>query len=249
MIEDDSAPTQTDRLERLERLALIGHDIRTPLHTILGFSQLISSSDGAADNVQRWAALINVSGVELSLMIESLLRLGRIEANAEPSSLGPVDVCEVVEDVLASLVGTADAGGKVVRLELPSIRPLVFANHRDLTDAYIRLVHNAVRHSSGSEIVITVSPLPRRTTETTMVTTTIADDGVGFQSERLREFVGRFVRGANVAGVGLGLGLTIASHLIESCGGTLSYRNDDERPNTFSVCLQSAAPTPGTQAK
>ncbi len=248
MTDNDSAPSEKVQAERIERLSAIGHDIRTPLHSILGFSQLISTGDATLENVRRWAELITVSGVELGLMIESLLRLGAIEANAAASALGPVDLCGVLDDVASLLVGAADASGKAVRLEFPSLRPLVQANQRDLVDAFARLVHNAIKHSSGAEIVISVSPPSHRTSATEMVTTTISDNGLGFEPEQFSEFAKRFTRGPAVAGVGLGLGLAIADHLIASGNGTLGYRNDEAQPSTFVVSLQPVVVTKGSDA-
>jgi two-component system, OmpR family, sensor kinase len=189
-------------------LADASHELRTPVTTLLGnveFAARHGADPEVLDELQRDAR-------RLARLVDDLLALERIGAVAVDAA--PVDLTQVVREVVQSHAGTGDNG----RLETPRIEPAaVRGDQTELARALENLVENALVHGpAGGRVTIELARSQGR------ALLTVADEGPGPDpSERDRLFE-RFWRGPGASGrPGSGLGLSIVSAIASRHGGSV----------------------------
>lgn len=207
--------------DRIEALAAVGHDIRTPLARV----QLRLDEIGD----QRVRADIATDIDEVEAMVASLLAFIGGDDDPEP----PVAIDLAV--LTATIVDNAADAGNDARYEGPDhlqavIRPV--AMRRAITN----LVENALHYGGRADVAI-----ERRNGWTRI---TVEDAGPGIPPEKLHSVLSPFVRLDSARGrntKGLGLGLAIVARAIEREGGTLSLANRREGGLRAEICLPDAA--------
>lgn len=202
-------------------LATFSHELRSPLNSIIGFSELVTTqyNDLSPESVQEFMKNINASGRHLQQIINDILDLSKIEAGKMDLHIASYPVSyfeEGVRRVLAS-----EIAGKDIRLEFalsPEFDEIVVDQTR-FKQILINLVSNAIKFSSRSATVTISSQRVRNDIEFE-----VRDAGVGIKPE---EFGGLFKpfrqapSGQELSRQGLGLGLAITKKLVELHGGTI----------------------------
>jgi signal transduction histidine kinase/ActR/RegA family two-component response regulator len=238
---------EAQRLNRVkdEFLAMLSHELRTPLGAVLLWADLLASERLEAGPA-RAAEMIGRSTRSLSLLIEELLDVSRIVAGKltiDPHSTALRALLETV--VEAARPGAA---GKGVRLEL-TVRgefPVVWADSNRLRQVFDNVIMNAVKFTpAGGEVAVSLERLDGR------ARIRVRDTGVGMRQELLPLVFERFRQGDSssrrVQG-GLGLGLTIAQHIVDLHEGRISAWSEGEgRGSTFTIELPLTA-TPAARA-
>lgn len=212
-VEAGAARAQRERDSiRTALLAAVSHDLRTPLTSIKAAITALRSPV-AIDEEDRRVLLADVEEQtdRLQSLIDNLLDMSRIDADALHPHLDPVALDEVVP---AALRGTPE---RRVELDVPEDLPLVRADAGLLERALANVIENAVRHSPPSS---TVRVTAERVGERVMVR--VIDHGDGVPDERKDQMFAPFQRlGDAPRGDGLGLGLAVARGFVEANGGTL----------------------------
>lgn len=202
-------------------LATFSHELRSPLNSIIGFSELVTSQyhDLSPESVQEFMKNINTSGRHLQQIINDILDLSKIEAGKMDLHIASYPVSyfeEGVRRVLASEIAEKD-----IRVEFalsPEFDEIVVDQTR-FKQILINLVSNAIKFSSRSATVTLSSQRVRNDIEFE-----VRDTGVGIKPE---EFGGLFKpfrqmpSGQELSRQGLGLGLAITKKLVELHGGTI----------------------------
>ncbi|MET8846059.1 ATP-binding protein [Amycolatopsis sp. NPDC004625] len=195
-------------------VAALGHELRTPLQAITGFTELLGSLDLAPD--RRKAALehITTAAGHILAMVDDVLDVARIEARSLPLHPADVDVTAVVTNVLHLLEPLADAEN--VHLTGTGEAAVVRCDERRLKQVLLNLAGNAVRynHPGGAVEVTTRLTGPA-------VVVTVADNGRGIGPEHLTRLFTPFDRLGVDTDQGVGLGLPLAKGLTEAMGGQL----------------------------
>ena len=192
--------------DRVEALAAVGHDLRTPL------ARLQLRADGIPDDQLRHAIVGDVK--EMEAMVASLLAY--LGGEDDPERPVTVDVAVMVATMVDEI---QDEGGDAT-YEGPShlewtVRPVAFKR------AVRNLIENALKYGEIVRVGVAVD-------EDGKATITIDDNGPGIPEHRLQEVVKPFVRLDSARGrdtQGLGLGLAIAARAIEREGGSLELEN------------------------
>ena len=212
-----AALEQRDRL-RAALLSSVGHDLRTPLTTILASAaELRQSHDDPA------FAALEAETQRLSRFVANLLDMARIEAGALRLSVEPVDLT----DAVASAVHDARAAlaGHAIDLEVPCDLPLVRVDPQLFHHCLLNLLDNAGKYGSpGSPVTIATSRTPD---ELILKVLDIGDglpDGAG---ARLFETFTR-IEGSDRGKAGTGLGLAIVKGFAEAMGLGVSAGNRDD---------------------
>lgn len=189
-------------------LARVSHELRAPLHTILGSAEMLESTNGASPEVAR----IRASARYLADLVDDLLDIARIESRGLPLDRRVCSVDAVIADALA--VTPSDSVPILLR-GAPGL--LVDADHRRLVQILVNLLTNAVRHApEGTQIVVD------RVARGAVVEIAVVDGGPGvIPVDRDRIFE------PFVTNTGIGLGLTISRGLAEAMGGSLTLRDPD----------------------
>jgi CheY-like chemotaxis protein/two-component sensor histidine kinase len=211
---------------------MFSHELRSPLNSIIGFSDLLASpAEGLPDaTVQEFMKNINLSGRHLQQIINDILDLSKIEAGKMELHIASYPVSyfrESIERVLASAIQE-----KGVRLSFafsPEIDELVVDQTR-FKQILLNLVSNAIKFSHPGGVV-TVK-LQRVGND---IQVAVQDEGLGIRPEELGQLFKPFrqaqsTRERNREGIGLGLAIT--KKLVELHGGTISVESEWGRGTT-----------------
>lgn len=177
------------------------HELRTP---IAGIRMQAQVAQGASDNAERQAALAaTVQGCDRATrLVEQLLQLARLDAEAPPPDAAPTDLTHAAQAVVTDLQTTAQARGQQVQLEAPS--PVIVHLTEPLAQVLVRnLLDNALRYSpKGAQIQVRLTPASANTPALLCV----EDSGPGLTDAETARLGERFFRvlGSGQSGSGLG---------------------------------------------
>ena len=208
-------------------LHAISHDLRSPLTAIT--TAAAGLRQGAIDRDDREVLLtaIEAESDRLARLVDDLLDLSRIEADA----VNPrTDWCDL-HDTLTSAAAQVRArfGERPINLELEPDLPLVRADATQLERVFFNLLENAVKFSpEGAPVRV------GGTVAAGNVTITITDQGRGIPRSKRAEIFEPFVRGGGGTG-GSGLGLAICRGLVKANGGEIRLQSGTDRGTTFAV--------------
>ena len=213
--EKQTRAAQEATRSREEVLAVVAHDLRTPLNFIKLGAQLIAEEPGAKENEQ---VLERVQGAVdlMALLIGDLLEVAKIESGQIAIKPKPLAVQTLLDDAVSMLEPLARRHGIRLLVDAAPDLPDVMADYERILRVFSNLIVNAIKFSrSDGEVRLTAA----RAGE--MVRFSVIDTGVGISPEHLGRIFDRFwqVDGADQRGVGLGL--AIAKKIATAHGGTI----------------------------
>jgi signal transduction histidine kinase len=214
-----------ERLRELDHLkssflANMSHELRTPLNSILGFTQVILEGlDGPlTEDMDMDLQLIEKNGQHLLNLINEVLDMAKIESGRVTLSMEPVNIAEMVDDVLRTTQPLAREGVELLNHnQLPSTT-LIMADTVRLRQMLINLVGNALKFTETGNVSIEAEQLEEK------VQIRIRDTGIGIPPDKLETIFEAFsqVDTSTTRKVGgTGLGLPISRRLAEMHGGWL----------------------------
>jgi signal transduction histidine kinase len=238
-----------ERVEEANRmkddfLATLSHELRTPLNAILGWTHMLRSGTLPEEKRERALEIIERNAASQARLIEDLLDASRIVSGKLRLQVGHVDVAKVVEMAVDTVRPAAEARGVELELVLdPEVRDII-ADPERLQQVVWNLVNNAVKFTPrAGRVSVSLRAVDAE------ARIEVKDTGQGIAPEFLPHVFERFRQAeSGVAGAhgGLGLGLAIASHLVQLQGGTLSAASEGlGRGATFTVRL----PMPRTRSE
>jgi two-component system, cell cycle sensor histidine kinase PleC len=203
-----------------EFLATMSHELRTPLNVILGFSEMLKNGI-RHDKAMEYAEIIHTSGRHLLSLINDVLDLSKIEAGKYEVKTTHIPVRELVCDCASLMQPGADNAGVALRLDIPLVMPVLYADPRALRQILLNLLSNAIRFTrSGGEVTVTAS-----IAQSGEFCLEVSDTGVGIAEEDLTRVFESFGQGRHDAvnqTQGTGLGLPIVRGLAEAQGGRVT---------------------------
>jgi signal transduction histidine kinase len=225
VVSDISEQKERERL-REEWIAVVAHDLRQPLNTILlSTARLLNlCGDGASDQAPPMLERIRGASWRLNRMIEDLLDAARIEANRVTIDHRAVDVGDLVEaEIDNTRLANPDAR---VRLDAQP-HQLAWIDPDRVHQVLANLISNAVKYGTpGAEIVISVGG------DEAVTQVTVTNAGPGISPDELGTLFARFTRTRDARSgrqPGIGLGLYICKGLIEAQGGRMWAESEPGR--------------------
>jgi len=229
-----SAYEQLKELDRMksEFLSTVSHELRAPLHSIGGFMQLLLD-DKVEDRATQREALETVARQteRLTRLINNLLDVSRMESGWLKLEKGPVQIRDVVREVVAEVRPMAEGRQIALADDTAPELPIVFADHERLAQVIRNLMHNAIKFTpSGGRIVISAAE-----SEGNLVIS-VEDDGAGISGEAMPHLFERFYQADSSdtrrAG-GTGLGLYICRQIVIAHGGSIWAESEVGKGSTF----------------
>ena len=219
---------------RRELIGNISHEFRTPLAGIKAMVETLGG--GAVDDkkaARDFLTRIDSEVERLTQLVAELTELSRIETGKAELKKEPVDINQLVEEVIAQLSPQAERQKLSISQDFAADLPAVPADKDRVRQVIANLVHNAIKFTpAGGRITIT-----SRTLEGS-VSINIADTGIGIPKEDLPRVFERFYKGDKArVGEGTGMGLAIAKHVIEAHGGNIWVESEEGKGSTFSFSL------------
>jgi PAS domain S-box-containing protein len=218
-----------------EFLANLSHELRTPLNAILGWISILKGMPVDA-GVSRGLDVIDRNARAQTQLISDLLDMSRILSGKLRLDLRHCSLPSIVESAVESLAPAAEVKAIRITTSIDPLAPVVLGDPDRLQQAFWNLLSNAVKFTPhGGQIAVAVGRTP------SAVQVRVSDTGQGISPEFLPHLFERFWQAdASVTRThgGLGLGLTIVKHIVETHGGTIVAESAGEgRGATFTVSL------------
>jgi len=224
--------THLRRLETVRRdfISNISHELRTPLASLKALAETLQES--ALDDppaARRFLNRIEAEVDALSLMVQELLELSRIESGKVPLELKPVPPQDLLTSAIERLQLQSENSGIQVQLHCPADLPLVLADPPRIEQVVVNLLHNAIKFTpAGGNITLSAE------SSEDIILFSIKDTGSGISAEDLPRIFERFFKADRArSGGGTGLGLAISRHLVEAHGGRIWAESLEGHGSTF----------------
>lgn len=218
-----------------EFLANMSHDIRTPMNGIVGFTELLLDTD--LDGLQReYVALIDQSANSLLRLLNDILDLSKMEAGELTLEYTRFRLCDLLAEVLQTQALRANEKGLEIGYRMPVELPCVYlvGDRLRLRQIIENLVGNAIKFTEDGEVRVEVDTRDKDD-ERIWLHFAVIDTGRGISEAEQRRIFEAFQQGAAIhdSKRGTGLGLTIASRLVEAMDGEIWVESQPGRGSTF----------------
>jgi PAS domain S-box-containing protein len=218
-------------------VSIVAHELRTPMTSIKGYTDLILS--GAAGPVAEAQAqflrVIRTSVERLATLVGDLLDISRIEAGRVKFDIRPLCMDEVARDVVVSLQGEIARRNLELEVDIPPQLPMVRGDRNRIEQVLTNLVSNAYKYTPpGGHIILALRHVDGE------LQVDVSDNGIGIAPADLDRVFERFYRADHALvteQTGTGLGLSIAKSIVEVHGGRIWVRSELGKGSTFSFSL------------
>ncbi len=221
-------------------LANMSHEIRTPLNGIVGFTQLLKSTEVNAEQ-EEFIAIIENSSDNLLTIVNDILDLSKIKADKIELENIPFDPIEIFESAIESY--GARAAEKDIELGVyiePDLPPTLMGDPTKISQILVNLISNAIKFTSMTgNIDISVEKLAETDKDVTLKFA-VKDNGIGITEEQIDKIFDAFSQAdASTSRKfgGTGLGLAISGKLVTFMGGKLEIESEAEQGSTFFFTL------------
>ena len=225
---------------KLEFLAKISHDIRTPLNAIMGAADLLSRTPLNEDQSE-YVGMFQRNCRRLVSLINDFLDFSKIQAGMVQVESVPFRVRETAEDAVAIFRDMAlRKGVHLYALVAPGVPEWELGDPARLQQVLVNLLSNALKFTDAGHVGVEV------TTGDGRLRFDVSDTGPGIAPEDQQRIFAAFVQLPNQnpgAGFGSGLGLAICKELVDLMGGTIGVTSEPGRGSSFHFSLPLRAAT------
>lgn len=198
-------------------IAMMSHEFRTPLASIINYADLAEEQDTTGNDVQKSIEAISRSARHLTSLVEAVLDDARLDAGQLELQECNFSLFELLDDLAAMMAPMAAEKGLAFATQVDHDVPeLIRADEVRLRQILINLLGNAVKYTVEGSVRLTVSYDQER------LVATVSDTGPGISPEDQERVFQAFERGSRKHEVGAGLGLTITLRLAKLMGGEIS---------------------------
>lgn len=217
--------TEKEKREEMRRefTSNVSHELKTPLTTILGISELFVNGIIAEKDIKKFAQDIYDESKRLLELINDIIKLSRLDEAALPELHDRVDISEIAREVKNRLA--LPAAEKDVEVIVDASKAVITGSKPILTEMIYNLTDNAIKYNKeGGSVKICV------TDEGESFLLSVSDTGIGIPPEHIDRIFERFYRvdkSHSKAVGGTGLGLSIVKHAAEFHSASLSVKSTE----------------------
>lgn len=220
-----------------EFLAKLSHDIRTPLTSILGFSEMINNNAAISDKHRHYINTIIKNADFISELVNGLLVLSKLESTGLSVKSEPFDMNKIL--ILLKQTFEPIAENKNLKLEFNTLsieRNWLWGDSLKLQQALNNLLENAIKYTSEGHIEFTTLQT-QEDEKSVRLLINITDTGIGISDEKINLIFEEYIKiGSGIKPeTGTGLGLAIARKLIEAMDGTIKVSSTPSEGSTFTI--------------
>lgn len=232
--------TKQKEVERLKSsfVANVTHELRTPLVSIdKAITFLLDNSGGKlTENQQQFLSIASRNCKRLSLLINDLLDMAKLEAGKMTVVLTAGSIDKVIGESMEGLTAWANAKAVALVKQVPENLPLVKIDAERIIQVLNNLIGNAIKFTPANG-TITVSAQPYNEHE---VVVSVQDTGVGIAKNEVNKIFDKFYQAGErvVTGVsGTGIGLSIAKEVVQLHGGKIWAESESGQGSKFSFTV------------
>ncbi len=245
VLRDITALKQVERM-KARFMAGVTHELKTPLSVIRLHAKNLLTYQERLSKTKREELLQAIQGQVqlLSQLVEGILELSRLDAGESSAERYPVNLVELIDQVVSELRPLAENKPLTLRWTHPDNRVLVMADSKQMGRVIRNLVDNAVKYTpAGGEVTVHLT-----TNGGGMAQVQVIDTGIGIPPEHQNRIFDRFYRVDPSHTIpGTGLGLSIVKEIVDLHGGDIQLQSAPEAGSTFIVQLpgvERADPVP-----
>jgi len=222
---------EMDRI-RSELVHTVSHDLRSPLTSVIGYTELIERAGSLNETQHEFLKRIQESVQHITSLINDLLELGSVEAGLD-TRREYVQLDGILNYTLEMLQGQIKAKHVKVNTEITPALPALRANPVRLRQVLDNVVGNAIKYSyDQGEVSISIRA------EDNQIIVRVTDNGPGIPSKDQAHIFDKFYRGSNISShAGSGLGLAIVKSIVEAHQGRMWVESTIGRGSSFFVVL------------
>lgn len=255
LLEDSEAKrTELERIAASRNHLIRGftHDVKNPLGVADGYLQLLGQElyGNLTARQQEIAGKIRGALRSALELIDRLLDIARAEAGQLEIKREPLDLRQLIQDLVEVYYSQAEMAGLDLHLKLPQDRPIFESDVNRVRQVLGNLISNAIKHTQGPgritvELSIEADHLATRHDLPAVqrwVAVTVHNPGPGIPADQLERIFEEFVRLGPTESDGLGLGLPISRQVARALGGDLVAISEAGHGSTFTLLLPFAPP-------
>jgi signal transduction histidine kinase len=221
---------------KTELLAVISHDLRTPLNSIIGYAELLDMGipEALPDSCHERVERIRLSAGHLLYLIDELMAFARIEGGHEDLNRSPIDVRRITQEAGMLMEPLALQKQLKLRVDVPAEEIIISSDGDKLKQVLVNLIGNAVKYTEQGEVSVCARATPAG------VVVRVTDTGVGISADHLPHIFEPFWqvdRSQRAVGGGTGLGLSVVKQLANLLGGRIEVTSTVGAGSTFSLTL------------
>lgn len=223
---DISAKAESEKIRR-EFSANVSHELKTPLTSIHGYAQVISSGIAKPEDIGGFAKKIEKESSRLIYLIDDIMKLSKLDEKATDENKQDLSLKTVISEVCEMLSKKAEE--KNIKININGTDTILYANISQLTELVYNFIDNAIKYNKqDGEIFISIYEKQL----------TIRDTGIGIPAKYLDRIFERFFRvdkSHSKKVNGTGLGLSIVKHIAQSMNATISVQSKIDVGTTFTI--------------
>ncbi len=227
--------TEKQQLETMRRefTSNVSHELKTPLTTVYGISDMLANGMVKPEDVKKFGGNIRSEAERLITLINDIVSLSKLDEDSIPHENSEVDIYEVAEEVVKRLEQSAEEKNITVCLSGEHIS--VNGNRTVIDEIICNLCDNAIKYgkeNGTAEIKISCTA--------TKAVITVSDNGIGIPHEHINRIFERFYRVDKSHSrkiKGTGLGLSIVKHGVMYHNGTVRAESNVGKGSVFTVEL------------
>jgi len=232
---DITKDKEIDRM-KTELVSMVAHELRSPLTSIAGFSELLLDAGVTQEQSKEYAEIILKESNRLGELINKFLDITRIESGKSQVHKTPVQIGQVIESILEMNMYLAERKGMKVHLNIPDDLATVWVDREMMGEVVLNLFSNAVKYSpEGKTITIKVEDKD----DNQLVR--VVDQGYGIPEKSLNKIFDKFYRVADNEFIqevtGSGLGLSLVKEIIELHDGSIWVESKPGEGSTFTFSI------------
>jgi two-component system, OmpR family, phosphate regulon sensor histidine kinase PhoR len=189
----------------------------------------------STERAMEYYRIINSEARKLTRLIDNILDFSKMEAGLRPYKVGPQNLGELVERVLAALQSQFSQNRFTVSFEQRGPMPTVLVDVDAVQQALENLLTNAMKYSGESRDIVVRTSVDRG-----YACVSVADRGIGIPRRQQRKIFRKFYRveaDAVTGPQGCGLGLAIVDHTMRGHGGHVRVESEPGQGSTFTLCF------------
>jgi signal transduction histidine kinase len=217
-------------------LSNIAHEIRTPMHGILGFAEMLKTASLTGEQMKEYIAIIEKSSARMLNTITDLIEISRIESGQTELSMSLVNIDGQIDSMYAIFKPEADKKGiQLIINNVFEIEGLHIRTDREKLDTiFTQLLKNAIKYTKKGSIEIAYLHKGE------YIEYSVKDTGIGIEKDKQQSIFGRFTQADNSLSKiyeGSGLGLSITKAYVEMLGGTIWVESEPGKGSVFYFTL------------
>lgn len=236
-IKKDKTELERTSQIRQEFTANVSHELKTPLHAISGYAELLENGMARPEDVKPFASKIREESIRMTKLVEDIIDLTKLDNGASGMEWEEVDLSQIAQNAADSLETTAEAAR--VSLTVRGQKALMYGIAQILYSIVYNLCDNAIKYNHpGGSVLVQVQSLADK------IQLSVSDTGIGIDKEDQDRIFERFYRvdkSRSKAVGGTGLGLSIVKHGVMIHHAEISVDSEPGKGSSFTVVFSRDA--------